>query len=49
VFDDVKKEAAQEMVEDMISIVQSFSARLYGRRSHKYRKVVSGVKHAVHV
>lgn len=48
VFDDVRKDATQEMVEDMISIVQSFSARLYGRRSHKYQKVVGGVKHAVH-
>ena len=49
VFDDIKKDATQEMVEDMISIVQSFSAKLYGRRSHKYQKVVRGVKSAVHV
>lgn len=49
VFDDVKKDATQELVEDMISVVQSFSARLYGRRSHKYQKVVGGLKSAVHV
>lgn len=49
VFDDVKKDAMQELVEDMISIVQSFSAKLYGRRSHKYQQVVGGLKHAVHV
>lgn len=49
VFDDVKKDAAQELVGDMISVVQSFSARLYGRRSHKYQKVVGGLKSAVHV
>ena len=28
-----KKDAMQELIEDMISVVQSFSARLYGRRS----------------
>lgn len=49
VFDDVKKDAMQELIEDMISIVQSFSARLYGRRSHKYQKIVGGLKHAVHI
>jgi len=48
VHDDVKKDAMQELVEDMISIVQSLSARLYGRRSRKYRKVVGGLKDAVH-
>jgi len=49
VFDDVKKDAMQELMEDMISIVQSFSAKLYGRRTHKYRQVVGGLRHAVHV
>ena len=52
VFDDVKKKDPQELVEDMISVVQSFffsAARLYGRGSHKYRKVLGGMKSAVHV
>ena len=49
VFDDVKKDAMQELMEDMISIVQSFSAKLYGRRTHKYRQVVGGLKDAVHI
>ena len=42
--DEVKKDALQELVEDMISVVQSFCARLYGRRSHKYKKIVEGVR-----
>ena len=49
VFDDIKKDATQELVEDMISIVQSFSARLYGRRTRRYHKVVGGLQNAVHV
>jgi len=49
VLEDIKKDATQELVEDMISIVQSFSARLYGRRSHKYKKVVGGLKSALHI
>jgi len=48
VHGDIKKDAMQELVEDMISVVQSFAARLYGRRSHKYKKVVGGLKDAVH-
>jgi putative resolvase len=48
VFDDVKKDAMQELIEDMISVVQSFSARLYGRRSHKYKRIVEGVKAAAY-
>jgi putative resolvase len=48
VFDDIKKNAVQELVEDMVSVVQSFSARLYGRRSHRYKQVVGGVTSAVH-
>ena len=32
-----KKELQTELVEDMIAIVTSFAARLYGRRSQRYR------------
>jgi len=35
----------QELVEDMISIVTIFSAKLYGLRSQKFKQVV---KDAVH-
>ncbi|MGC8832377.1 MAG: recombinase family protein, partial [Thermoproteota archaeon] len=48
VYDDVKKDATQELIEDMVSVVQSFSARLYGRRSHKYKQIVEGIKNAAH-
>jgi putative resolvase len=33
-----KKELNEEMVEDLISIITSFSARLYGRRGSKKMK-----------
>ena len=45
---DVKKDAMQELVEDMISIVTIFSAKLYGLRSQKFRQVTGVVKDAVH-
>jgi putative resolvase len=48
VFGDVKKDATQELVEDMISIVNMFSAKLYGLRSQKFRQVTGVVKDAVH-
>jgi putative resolvase len=48
VENDVKKDAMQELVEDMIAIVSSFSARLYGYRSQKFKKITEAVKHAVH-
>ena len=48
VENDVKKDAMQELVEDMMSIVSSFSARLYGYRSQKFKKITGAVKHAVH-
>jgi putative resolvase len=45
---DVKKDAMQELVEDMISIVTIFSTKLYGLRSQKFRQVTGVVKDAVH-
>jgi excisionase family DNA binding protein len=45
---DVKKDAMQELVEDMISVVTSFCAKLYGVRSRKFKKVKEAVKTAVH-
>jgi putative resolvase len=43
---DVKKDAMQELVEDMISIVTIFSAKLYGPRSRKFKTVTQAVKSA---
>lgn len=45
---DVKKDAMQELVEDMISIVTIFSAKLYGLRSRKFKNVTGAVKSAIH-
>jgi len=41
------KDVHQELVEDLIAIVSSFAGKLYGLRSHKYRKVVKSVKELV--
>jgi putative resolvase len=41
------KDAYQELVEDLIALVSSFAGKLYGLRSHKYRKVVEGVKQLI--
>ncbi|MEL6383878.1 MAG: IS607 family transposase [Cyanobacteria bacterium J06626_18] len=37
----------QELVEDMIELVQVFSARLYGARSRKNKKLLAGVSKAI--
>jgi excisionase family DNA binding protein len=39
--------AYQELVEDLIAIVSSFAGKLYGLRSHKYERVVNGVKQLI--
>ncbi len=41
------KDAYQELVEDLIALVSSFAGKLYGLRSHKYRKVVEDVKQLI--
>ena len=37
---EMPKDATQELVEDMLAIVTSFSARLYGQRSQRFKKKV---------
>jgi putative resolvase len=37
----------QELVQDMIELIQVFSARLYGVRSHKNQKLIDGIAKAV--
>jgi excisionase family DNA binding protein len=37
----------QELVEDLIALVSSFAGKLYGLGSHRYEKVVKGVKQLV--
>jgi excisionase family DNA binding protein len=38
------KDTYQELVEDLIEIVASFTGKLYGLRSHKKKKLVEGFK-----
>ncbi len=46
-FHEEPKDYYQELVEDLIAIVTSFAGRIYGKRSHKYRKVVKAIEQAV--
>ena len=39
-----EKSPQEELVEDLISIISHFAGKLYGMRSHKYKKVVEGAK-----
>ncbi|RLF79568.1 IS607 family transposase [Thermococci archaeon] len=39
-----KRDAQQELVEDLIAIITSFAGKLYGMRSHKKKKLVQGFK-----
>ncbi len=47
VFQEQPRDFYQELVEDLIEIVNSFASRIYGKRSHKYRKVVEAVEQAI--
>ena len=38
------KDPREELVEDLTTIVSHFAEKLYGMRSHKYEKVVKGVR-----
>lgn len=46
-FNEEPKDYMQELVEDLIEIVTSFAGRIYGKRSHKYEKVVKAVEEAI--
>jgi excisionase family DNA binding protein len=46
-FQEEPKDYVQELVEDFVELVTSFTARIYGRGSRKYEKISSCVKHAV--
>jgi len=39
-----EKTPQEELVEDLITVISHFAGKLYGMRSHKYRKVVEGAK-----
>jgi len=46
-FHEEPKDYMQELAEDLIEIATSFAGKIYGKRSHKYRKVVEAVEQAV--
>jgi len=46
-FQEEPEDYMQELVEDLIEIVTSFAGKIYGKRSHKYRKVVEAVEQAI--
>ena len=39
-----EKSPQEELIEDLITIISHFASKLYGMRSHKYKKVVEGAK-----
>jgi len=42
-----EKSSQEELVEDLITIISHFAGKLYGMRSHKYKKVVEGAKQLI--
>lgn len=44
VIDNEEKSPQEELVEDLITIISHFAGKLYGMRSHKYKKVVEGAR-----
>ena len=46
-FQESPKDYYQELVEDLVELVSSFASRIYGMRSHKYKKVVEAVEQAI--
>jgi len=39
-----EKSPQEELIEDLITIISHFAGKLYGMRSHKYKRVVEGAK-----
>ena len=46
-FEEEPKDYRQELVEDFVEIATSFAARIYGKRSRKYKEVVSFIEELV--
>jgi len=44
VYGEEPKDAHQELVEDLLAIITSFTGKLYGMRSHRKKKLVQGFK-----
>ena len=41
------KTPQEELIDDLITIISHFAGKLYGMRSHKYKKVVEGAKQLI--
>lgn len=41
------KTPQEELIEDLVTIISHFAGKLYGMRSHKYKKVVEGAKQLI--
>jgi len=46
-FQEEPKDYVQELVEDFVEIVTSFASRIYGKRSKRYKEVVSCIGNAI--
>jgi excisionase family DNA binding protein len=46
-FEEEPKGYRQELVEDFVEVVTSFAAKIYGKRSRKYKKVTSFIEELV--
>jgi predicted site-specific integrase-resolvase len=46
-FQEEPKDYVQELVEDFVEIVTSFASRIYGKRSKRYKEVVSCIGEAI--
>ena len=42
-----EKSPQEELIEDLITIISHFAGKLYGMRTHKYKKVVEGAKQLI--
>lgn len=47
VINEKDKTPREELIEDLITIVSHFAGKLYGMRSHKYKKLREGVKEII--
>lgn len=44
IINDKENSPREELIEDLITIISHFAGKLYGMRSHKYKKLKEGVK-----
>ncbi|MEM0000775.1 MAG: hypothetical protein QXY82_05560 [Desulfurococcaceae archaeon] len=47
VVEESEKGYMDELVEDFVALVTSFAARIYGKRSQKFRKIKNTIKEVV--